>query len=479
MADPVYRTYPEFDPAGPLTGEEPILLWQNGSLRRIDPQTLADFVVKIGGELLATSATPVDLDALDPGEGQEVTLGTQTGKGFVPGDQILVASNVEGVFIRGLVTAYEGDEITFTADIVSGEGVYAQWTIRAEVSTQQASALALKAPLASPALTGTPTAPTATPGNSSSQIANTAFVMTAIAALLDSAPATLDTLKELATALGDDPNFAATVAGQIGALTSAVNAKANANNAALTGNPTAPTAAEGDADTSIATTAFVDRAVSRGYRLRGRTTITSSQTYNVPAGVTALFIRAVGGGGGGGGAQTNGNDYAAGGGGGAGEYGEFWVTSLASSYAITIGVAGAAGASSGGAGGSGGSTIIAGVGSVAGGGGGGGRPASGNLGSSGTSGGDGGGTSGQPGGAGLVAVGTGVGKMAGNGGSTIWGNGGLGPASTVSSTATTGRSGTGNGSGGSGAMGGTDGSRSGGGGRPGRVEIWEYVGGPV
>lgn len=67
------------------------------------------------------------------------------------------------------------------------------------------------APKASPALTGTPTAPTAVKGTNSTQIASTGFVQAALAALLDSAPATLDTLKELADALGNDPNFANTV----------------------------------------------------------------------------------------------------------------------------------------------------------------------------------------------------------------------------------------------------------------------------
>lgn len=68
-----------------------------------------------------------------------------------------------------------------------------------------------KAPLASPALTGTPTAPTAAPGTNTTQISTTAFVQAAIAALIDSSPGALDTLNELAAALGDDPNFASTI----------------------------------------------------------------------------------------------------------------------------------------------------------------------------------------------------------------------------------------------------------------------------
>ena len=78
-------------------------------------------------------------------------------------------------------------------------------------STTINNALALKAPLASPALTGTPTAPTAAQTVNNTQVATTAFVKSAIAALVASSPAALDTLNELAAALGNDPNFATTV----------------------------------------------------------------------------------------------------------------------------------------------------------------------------------------------------------------------------------------------------------------------------
>lgn len=71
--------------------------------------------------------------------------------------------------------------------------------------------LPLKADLASPSFTGSPKVPTAAQGNSSQLIASTSFVQTAIAALVASAPGTLDTLKELAAALGNDPNFATTI----------------------------------------------------------------------------------------------------------------------------------------------------------------------------------------------------------------------------------------------------------------------------
>ncbi|VFS60051.1 Uncharacterised protein [Kluyvera cryocrescens] len=78
-------------------------------------------------------------------------------------------------------------------------------------STTINNALALKAPLASPALTGLPTAPTAAQTVNNTQIATTAFVKAALAALVGSSPAALDTLNELAAALGNDPNFATTM----------------------------------------------------------------------------------------------------------------------------------------------------------------------------------------------------------------------------------------------------------------------------
>ncbi|ECR9950826.1 phage tail protein [Salmonella enterica] len=63
----------------------------------------------------------------------------------------------------------------------------------------------------SPTLTGIPKVPTPAAGNSTKQFANTEFVASSIAAIVDSAPAALDTLNELAAALGNDPNFATTM----------------------------------------------------------------------------------------------------------------------------------------------------------------------------------------------------------------------------------------------------------------------------
>lgn len=71
------------------------------------------------------------------------------------------------------------------------------------------------APLNSPVLMGKPTAPTAGEKDNSTQIANTSFVQAALAALVGSSPEALDTLNELAAALGNDPNFATTVTNEL------------------------------------------------------------------------------------------------------------------------------------------------------------------------------------------------------------------------------------------------------------------------
>lgn len=112
-----------------------------------------------------------------------------------------------------------------------------------------------KANLASPTFTGTPKAPTAEAGANDERLANTAFVATAIAALVNSSPEALDTLQELAAALGNDPNFATTVSNLIGT-------KASIASPAFTGTPTAPTAEGGTDNEQIANTAFVSAAIA-------------------------------------------------------------------------------------------------------------------------------------------------------------------------------------------------------------------------
>lgn len=161
-----------------------------------------------------------------------------------------------------------------------------------DADTLDGTELAAIALLASPGFSGTPTAPTAAPGTNTTQIATTAYVEAAVAALIDGAPGLLDTIDEIAAAIGDDANFATTVTNSLALkLNSAdytaadVLAKlltvdgassgldadlldgvegasyARNLNAALTGTPTAPTATQDTNTTQIATTAFVKTMV--------------------------------------------------------------------------------------------------------------------------------------------------------------------------------------------------------------------------
>ncbi|MEI7087581.1 tail fiber protein [Pectobacterium versatile] len=132
------------------------------------------------------------------------------------------------------------------------------------------------APKNSPALTGTPTAPTTAQTANNTQIATTAFVKSALAALVNGSPAALDTLQELANSLGNDPHFSTTVLNAIADVKTDVANKLNAHastldahpqyapkaSPAFTGTPTAPTAASSSNDTQLATTAFVKATVT-------------------------------------------------------------------------------------------------------------------------------------------------------------------------------------------------------------------------
>jgi hypothetical protein len=89
--------------------------------------------------------------------------------------------------------------------------------IQTQIDSKLATATASStyAPLASPALTGVPTAPTAAANTNTTQVATTAYVQTEINDLIAAAPGALDTLNELASALGNDAAFSTTVTNSI------------------------------------------------------------------------------------------------------------------------------------------------------------------------------------------------------------------------------------------------------------------------
>ena len=117
-----------------------------------------------------------------------------------------------------------------------------------------------KAPLASPALTGTPTAPTAAAGTNNTQIATTAYADAAVAALVGSAPELLDTLQELASAMDNDPetinNLQSLAAGKQDNLTAGANIDITGATISVTGLDSADISDFNTAALSATSTAY-------------------------------------------------------------------------------------------------------------------------------------------------------------------------------------------------------------------------------
>ena len=134
---------------------------------------------------------------------------------YVPLTQKGVANGVATLNASAKIPAEQLDIDELSQDAVNtaltaGTGITKTYNDNANTITVAVDTATI-APLASPALSGTPTAPTAAAGTNTTQIATTAFVSTAVSNLVDSAPGTLDTLNELAAALADDPSFATTI----------------------------------------------------------------------------------------------------------------------------------------------------------------------------------------------------------------------------------------------------------------------------
>jgi len=226
----------------------------------------------------AVTSTATELNLLDGVTGTLVTeAGTQTLT-----NKTLTAPVISTISNTGTLTlptstgtvALTSDIPTAVSELTNDSGYITGYTVtQSDVTTHQAalsitesqiSDLGAYATLASPTLTGTPAAPTATAGTNTTQIATTAFVSTAVANIVDSAPAALDTLNELAAALGDDANFATTTATSLGEklvkasnlsdLTDAATARTNLGlgTAATTAATAYATAAQGStADSAI------------------------------------------------------------------------------------------------------------------------------------------------------------------------------------------------------------------------------------
>lgn len=147
-------------------------------------------------------------------------LGVTTLSGSNTGDQTTVTGNAGTADRLATPRTINGVSFDGSADITILPNVNDTSDMNKPVSTAQAAALVTKAPLDSPNLTGTPTVPTAAPGTNTDQTASTSFAMVAaanaVAALVAGSPAMLDTLSELASAIGGDADFAATTATALG-----------------------------------------------------------------------------------------------------------------------------------------------------------------------------------------------------------------------------------------------------------------------
>ena len=166
--------------------------------------------------------------------------------------RVIVPDNAQAVTADMISTEYRANRavgVEFSSALDSDEEYKAATPLA--ISTLNK----LKAPVDSPEFIGIPKSPTPEQGTNSTQIANTAFVQAAITALIDGSPSALDTLKKIADAINNDPQFSQTI-------NAALALKAPLLSPAFTGVPTAPTASQGTNNTQIATTAYVRAAIS-------------------------------------------------------------------------------------------------------------------------------------------------------------------------------------------------------------------------
>ncbi|EEC1560773.1 hypothetical protein GIT51_19150 [Salmonella enterica] len=143
----------------------------------------------------------------------QVTKDKETSEGAATRSEA-AAQRAEKIAAQGLVDAStNGKGIVKLNDTLTSESV----TEAATPSTvkQLNDELQLKANKHSPNFTGKPSSPTPPKDSNDTSISTTAWVRDAIAELVGSSPETLNTLAELAEALGNDPNFATTITGEL------------------------------------------------------------------------------------------------------------------------------------------------------------------------------------------------------------------------------------------------------------------------
>ncbi len=249
-----------------------------------EAQTTAGGIDQLARDLgLLLRASSASSLAIGTGEKMFVITDGERDRFAAPLYVIAAAEGQADIWMAGQVTDWDVTTGALTVAVTNsrGAGTYAAWDVsiaaippeappaQTAVSVTLAAVAGMtaadvqaaveelhgaKAPLDSPALTGTPTAPTAAGGTNTTQLATTAFVKAAIDALINAAPGALDTLNELAAALGDDANFAATMTA---ALAGKQAASANLDTWSATGQATAAEYRTGTATDKALTVANV------------------------------------------------------------------------------------------------------------------------------------------------------------------------------------------------------------------------------
>lgn len=176
----------------------------------------ASQIVQIGGAAVVSTIT-------DTRAANYVFAGPANGANAAPSFRALVAADVPDLSSTYLTVSTASStyltQSSASSTYLTQSNAASTYLTQSNASSTyltQSSASSTYAPLASPALTGTPTAPTATAGTNTTQIATTAYVSSAISALVNGAGAALDTLKELADALGNDASFSTTITTSLG-----------------------------------------------------------------------------------------------------------------------------------------------------------------------------------------------------------------------------------------------------------------------
>lgn len=150
-----------------------------------------------------------DIKALRAGQGTLASLTTTVKTSLVAAINELVTN--QGA-LASLSTTDKASIVAAINEAISNQGALASLNTTAKTSLVAAINEVLAA--SGGGVTIDDVTPSLTTVYSSTKTANE--ISAAIAALVDSAPGTIDTLNELAAALGDDPNFATTVTTALG-----------------------------------------------------------------------------------------------------------------------------------------------------------------------------------------------------------------------------------------------------------------------